>query len=174
MDEYEGVNVMKRVLGAMGALAVCGLSASALATTVDLGEISGGQSVGSSLFYGDPGVTISDTWSFTLNQSLVTAIVLDSAELAGFYGISDFAVDSGDAGLAFAFDDHDNSYTFSGLLPAGTYDLTVSGITNGALGGQYEVSVGALSAVPLPAPIALLASGIFGLGALRRRRSGGA
>jgi hypothetical protein len=165
---------MKRVLGAIGAVAACGLSASALAATVDLGDISAGESNGSSLFYADPGVHINDTWSFTLSQSLVTAIVLDSAELAGFYGISDFAVDDGGAGLDFAFDSHDNSYSFSGLLAPGTYNLTVTGTTNGALGGEYEVAVGSQAAVPIPAPIALFGSGIFALGALRRRRSGGA
>ena len=166
--------VMKRVLGALGALALCGVSASALATAVDLGDISAGESNGSSIFYSDPGVAISDTWTFTLTQDLQTAIVLDSAELGGFYGISDFAVEGSDDALAFAFDASDNSYAFSGVLPAGTYELSVTGTTNGALGGQYEVAVGGLAPVPIPAPVALLASGIFALGAMRRRRNGAA
>jgi|SRR5678815_2783477 len=165
---------MKNVSCAIAALAALGLSAQALATNVDLGDISPGESNGASLFTGQMGASIDDSWTFTLTEDSQAALVFDSADLAGFFGIADFLVAApDDQGIAFVFDAADNSYSFSGSLSAGTYTINVSGLTSGALGGQYEASVGALpaAAVPIPAPFALLASGLFGIGAIRRRQA---
>jgi hypothetical protein len=162
---------MKHVSCAIAALAALGLSAQALATTVDFGAIDPGDSEGASVFYGAMGAAIDDTWSFTLTSDSQAALIFDSADLSGFYGIADFLVSA--AGMAFDYNATDNTYTFTGLLPAGDYTIDVSGVTNGLLGGQYDVSVGALALapVPLPAPLALLASGLFAIGAIRRRRA---
>jgi hypothetical protein len=165
---------MKNVSCAIAALAALGLSAQALASSIDLGDIAPGDSQGASLFYGQAGVPIDDSWTFTLTEDSQAALVFDSADLAGFYGIADFLVAAADdLGMVFAYDASDNSYSFSGALPAGTYTVDVSGLTSGVLGGQYEVAVGALpaAAVPIPAPFALLASGLFGIGAIRRRQA---
>jgi hypothetical protein len=165
---------MKNVSCVIAALAALGLSAQASAAAVDLGDIAPGESQGASLFYGQMGVSIDDSWTFTLTEDSLAALVFDSADLAGFYGIADFLVAAADdVGMALAFDASDNSYSFSGVLPAGTYTIDVSGLTSGVLGAQYDVSVGALpaAAVPIPAPFALLASGLFGIGAIRRRQA---
>jgi hypothetical protein len=144
-----------------------------MATAVDLGDIAPGESQGASLFYGQMGVAIDDSWTFTLTEDSQAAMVFDSADLAGFYGIDNFVVAASDGSISFDYDSSDNSYSFAGALAAGTYTINVSGLTSGVLGAQYEAAVGALpaAAVPIPAPFALLASGLFGIGAIRRRQA---
>jgi hypothetical protein len=166
---------MKRVNMLLAAAGALGLSTQAFAATVDLGEIPAEQSVGGSLSFSGTGAEVADSWSFTLTQDLNTAIVFDSADLDGVYGIADFLVASAAAAdMSFDYSAEDNSYSFTGLLPAGTYQIDVSGTTSGALGGGYDMLVGAsAAAVPLPAPLGLFASGIFALGALRRRSAAG-
>jgi hypothetical protein len=130
------------MLGTMGAVVLFGLGAQASATTVDFGEISAGESQGDSLFYPAPATSIDDTWVFTLTETLLTAIVIDSAD------------------ISFSFNAEDNAYTFTGVLPAGVYDFNVTGLTSGQLGGEYEVIVGAV-AVPVPAAIWLFSGALL-------------
>ena len=166
---------MKKVSCAIAMLGALGLSAQAFATSIDLGDIAPGESQGASLFYGVMGTPVDDSWTFTLTEDSNAALVFDSADLTGFYGIADFTVAAADpaSGIVFDYDAGDNLYSFAGSLAAGTYTINVSGMTSGVLGGQYEVQAGALApaAVPIPAPFALLASSLFGLGAIRRRQT---
>jgi hypothetical protein len=161
---------MKRgLLSVIAGLAILGLSTAASAASVDLGDISAGDSNGSSLFYSDSGLAVTDTWSFTLTESLLTAIVVDSADFAPFFGIANFNVSSGNIG-AFAYDASDNSWSFSGQLAAGDYSFDVSGTTSGALGGEYEVLVGGVTPVPLPPAFWLMATALVALRRATKRQ----
>ncbi len=60
-----------------------------------------------------------------------------------------------------------------GTVGAGTYSLTVIGVANGGA-GSYSLDINvAIAAVPLPASVPLLLSGLGALGLLRRRRNRG-
>lgn len=157
-----------KLLGTIGALVLFGLGTQANATSVDLGSISAGDSNGSSVFYSSPGINIDDTWTFTLTEDLLTAIVIDSADLVPFFSIEDLSATDASGSISFTYDASDNSYTFSGVLPAGDYSFGVTGLTAGSLGGEYEVAVGGLAPTTVPAPAAFwLFSGALLL--LRRR-----
>jgi hypothetical protein len=145
----------------LAALALFAFSAGASATTVDFGEISDGESTGASLFYSDDGLAISDTWTFTLAEDLFTAIVIDSAEMAPFFGIDDLVATASSLDISFDYDPVDNKYTFTGLLAAGEYGFDVTGMTSGSLGGQYEVSVGGFAPIPLPPALWLLSGALL-------------
>lgn len=162
---------MKKKLFWTIALALMGTSLGANATTVDLGELSAGDSVGESLFYSDSGVSIDDVWTFTLTESLNTAITIDANDLEPFFGITGFTADSDSPDIEFTYDDADNQWTFVGTLGAGDYSIMVTGTTSGSLGGQYEVAVGGLppSPIPLPPAFALFFGSLLLL--LRRRAS---
>lgn len=56
-------------------------------------------------------------------------------------------------------------------LAGGSYYLDVFGDVNGTLGGQYTGAV-SVSAVPVPAALWLMLSGLVGLGVVARRRIG--
>jgi hypothetical protein len=144
-----------KLLGTIGAIVALGLGAQASATTVDLGEIAANTSAGDSLFYSTPATSIDDTWTFTLTETLNTAIIIDSADLAPFFGIADLTATSSSGAITFVYDAGDNSYSFSGELAAGAYDFNVTGTTNGKLGGEYEVIVGAQPVAPVPVPAGL-------------------
>jgi hypothetical protein len=162
--------VKKKLLWTI-ALALMGTSLSATATTVDLGELSANESVGESLFYSDSGVDIDDLWTFTLTETLVTAITIDANDLEPFFGISGFTADSGAAEIEFTYDADDNAWEFVGTLAAGDYSFGITGLTSGSLGGQYEVAVGGVppSPIPLPPAFALFFGSLLLL--LRRRAS---
>jgi hypothetical protein len=150
-----------KLIGTVAAVVLFGLGARASATTVDLGEISAGESNGGAHFVSTPATSIDDTWSFTLTETLLTAIVIDSADLAPFFGIDGLTAVGSDASISFAYDVDDNAYTFTGVLAAGTYDFNVTGTTSGSLGGQYEVIVGGVSAVPVPAAFWLFSGALL-------------
>jgi len=59
-----------------------------------------------------------------------------------------------------------HKFTLAGL-PAGDYELIVTGDATGKNGGVYS---GAITAVPLPAAAWLLLSGLVGVGVIARRR----
>jgi hypothetical protein len=154
---------MKRsLIGVIAGLAILGFSTAASAASVPLGAISAGDSNGGSLFYGDSGVVFSDSWTFTLTEDLQTAIVVDSADFAPWFGIDGLTVTSSD-GMSFDFNASDNSYTFSGVLAAGDYSFDVTGTTSGVLGGEYEVIVGGVTPVPLPPAFWLMATALVAL-----------
>ncbi|MEO0424657.1 MAG: hypothetical protein AAF184_20135, partial [Pseudomonadota bacterium] len=129
------------------------------AATVDLGEIGADELVGDSLIYFS-GDTIDDTWTFTLAESLSTAISVVPNDFAPFFEISDLTVTSSD--VAFSFDVLTGAFSFAGLLPSGTYTFMVSGLATGDSGGQYQVLVGATS-IPLPVSGFLLGCALLGL-----------
>jgi hypothetical protein len=162
----------KALLGAAATLLLA-VSGTSWATTVDLGDVAPGESVGSSLFYGQNGTAVDDTWIFTLTASVqFAAVVVDSADLEPAFGIADFVVSDPSGTLSFDYDSSDNSYGFSGLLAAGTYQFTVTGTTSGQLGGGYDLLVGGTSAsVPLPATSWLLFAAMSFLPAMRRKIS---
>ena len=153
----------RTLLGTIGAIVALGLGGQASATIVDFGEISANESVGDSAFYSTPATSIDDTWMFTLTETLNTAIIIDSADLAPFFGIADLSATSSSGLINFVYDADDNSYSFSGELPAGSYDFNVTGFTNGKLGGEYEVIVGAqpVAPIPVPAGVWLLSSALL-------------
>jgi hypothetical protein len=148
-------NMKTKLLGTIGALVLFGLGAQASATTIDLGSISAGDSAGGSVFYSSPGVSIDDTVTFSLTDTLLTAIVIDSGDLVPFFNIDGLTADADSDLITFEYDAHDNRYFFSGNLPAGDYSISVGGTVSGSLGGQYEVSVGGLAPAPVPVPGAL-------------------
>lgn len=155
---------MRNSVQALVGLTMLAFAAGSHAASVDLEEVGAGDLVGGSLFF-DSGTVIEDEWSFTLTGDFFTAISVDSNDLEPVFQIGDFSVTSPD--LAFEFNEADNSYSFTGQLMAGTYTFNVSGLTEGTLGGQYEVLVGA---VPLPLPIYMLGTSLFALLAVGRRR----
>ena len=70
-------------------------------------------------------------------------------------------------GSGFAFPGFENGFNFTGVWPTPiSLTLTVTGDTL-ANGGSYEATI---AAVPLPAPLVLFVSALFGLGFLGRRR----
>jgi len=150
-----------KLIGTVAAVVLFGLGARAYATTVDLGDISAGDSNGAALFVSTPATSIDDTWSFTLTETLLTAIVIDSADLAPFFGIDGLGAAGSDPAISFAYDVADNAYTFTGVLAAGTYDINVTGTTSGVLGGQYDVTVGGVTAVPAPAAFWLFSGALL-------------
>lgn len=147
------------------AVSLCTVGAMAHAATVDLGEIGADQLVGDSLIYFS-GEVIDDTWTFTLNESLSTAISVVPNDFAPFFEITDLTVSSPE--VAFSFDGLTGAFSFAGLLPSGTYTFMVSGVATGDSGGQYQVLVGATS-IPLPLSGFLLGCALVGLIATRRR-----
>lgn len=132
---------MKRsLLGTITGLTILGLSTPASATSVDLGDISAGESAGSSLFYSDGGVVIGDTWSFTITRGPARCHRRDSADFRRWYGIDGLVVTS--ANMTFHYVAADNTYRFTAVLAAGDYSFDVVGATSGVLGGQYQVILG--------------------------------
>jgi hypothetical protein len=65
----------------------------------------------------------------------------------------------------------DTSQSASPTLVTGTgeYVLQIAGVATSAGGGSYTAGIG-VTAVPLPAAVPLLLSGMAGLGAMARRR----
>jgi hypothetical protein len=57
-------------------------------------------------------------------------------------------------------------------IQSGTYFLDIAGTADGSLGGQYTGQLELRSTVPLPGALALLLSGLSGLGGLFARRRG--
>lgn len=55
-------------------------------------------------------------------------------------------------------------------LTAGTYQVKLTGVTDGAFGGQYAGGI-SIAAVPEPSSVAMLLVGFAALGAVARRRS---
>jgi hypothetical protein len=125
------------------------------------------------MLYSTPATSIDDTWTFTLTESLTTAIVIDSADLAPFFGIADLTATSSSGAISFEYDASDNSYSFSGELAAGDYDFNVTGVTNGKLGGEYEVIVGGQPLQPVPVPAAFWLFSSAMLFVLRRPTNNG-
>ncbi len=58
---------------------------------------------------------------------------------------------------------------FSAGVGSGEYVLQIAGLATSAGGGSYTAGIG-VTAVPIPAALPLLLSGIAGLGAMARRR----
>jgi hypothetical protein len=150
-----------KLLGTIGALVLFGLGAQASATTVDLGSLSANESNGGSLFYSSPGVSIDDSWTFTLTEALLTAITIDANDLIPFFQIDNLTAGSPDPLITFDYDSHDNQYSFTGVLPAGDYSVSVGGMVAGSLGGQYDVLVGGLAPVPVPGALWLFSGALL-------------
>lgn len=84
------------------------------------------------------------------------------------------------SGFNFSIYDASNTSLFSGvsgetaslLLDAGIYHAVVSGTASGSSGGVYSVSIytDAPAAVPVPAALWLLGSGLIGLVGVARRK----
>src|SRR5262245_6930143 len=95
-----------KLLGTIGALVLFGLGAQASATTIDLGSISAGDSAGNSVFYSSPGISIDDTVTFSLTDTLLTAIVIDSGDLVPFFNIDGLTAEADSGLIAFEYDAH--------------------------------------------------------------------
>lgn len=65
---------------------------------------------------------------------------------------------------------NDSTINLSGLLAAGSYSASLSGIADGSLGGGYEFSI---AAVPEPAEWMMLLAGLAVLGFIARRKTTG-
>jgi hypothetical protein len=150
-----------KLLGTIGALVLFGLGSQASAGVVDLGSISAGDSAGASVFFSSPGVTIDDSWTFSLTEALLTAITIDANDLVPFFSIENLTAAGSDPLIAFSYDALDNQYSFIGELPAGDYSVSVGGQVAGSLGGQYEVSVGGLAPVPVPGALWLFSGALL-------------
>jgi hypothetical protein len=138
-----------KLIGTVAAVVLFGLGARAYATTVDLGDISAGDSNGAALFVSTPATSIDDTWSFTLTETLLTAIVIDSADLAPFFGIDGLGAAGSDPAISFAYDIADNAYTFTGVLlgPMTSTSLELRRVC----WAVSMMTVGGVTAVPAPA-----------------------
>jgi hypothetical protein len=142
------------------ALLILATSQTVSATTVDFGEIAAGESAGSAQFVSG---VVDDVFSFSLAESLLVSIVIDSADLDPYFGIGSFSALADSVAVAFTFNPADNSYGFAGVLDPGVYSFDVTGETTGIFGGQYLVAVGALS-VPLPGAFWLFSAALLMVG----------
>src|SRR5262245_52678330 len=112
-----------KLLCTISAVVLLGLGAQASATSMDLGDLSANETNGGSLLYGTPNTTIDDTWTFTLTEALLTGIVIDANDLAPFFGIDGLTASGSSNLISFTYDAGDNSYSFTGQLPAGDYSI---------------------------------------------------
>src|SRR5262245_32790836 len=97
-------NMKMKLLGTLTAVVLIGLGAQASTTSTDLGDLSAGDTAGASLLYTSPGLTVDDTWTFTLNESLLTGIVIDSGDLNPFFGIEGLTASDPSGMISFTFD----------------------------------------------------------------------
>jgi hypothetical protein len=158
---------------ATAVLAAASFSASAV--TYDLGTLNPAgfdTQFGTSVKYG-ANTAINDTWTFKLLEGSSTsfAALQTFATTAG--QIKDFSavlngVDFG-APLAGA---HSQTLSWAGDLIAGTYSVSITGMT-GLAGAQYGATVSALpiAAVPEPESYAMMLGGLALLGAIARRKA---
>ena len=154
----------------VGCLLAClAFAPDAQGLTIELGSVSAGDIVGDQRIVHSVGVptAFSDTWNFSLTDDLLTGVVVDVQTPTPLVALSFDSVISAD----FMFDEVEPgaAYVFLGGLPAGDYSFDVTGTTEGALGGAYQVTVGAI--VPEPGAASLLCLALL-LGAAARRRLG--
>jgi hypothetical protein len=105
--------------------------------------------------------TINDIWTFDVPTGNVGSITFSSSQIANFFSIANFSV-APTAGTG-------GSLVFNNLSGLNTF--TVTGSTNGAFGGSYNVTTGALSAVPVPAAVWMMGTALVGLVSFGRRKT---
>ena len=150
-------------------------TASSHAATVGLGELAPGQLAGGSLL--SSGNTVDDIWTFALTEEVETIVYvyLEVGEAGSPF--TDLVATSPDFDFELTggvLDGDDEGYFFEGLLPAGTYEVLVTGalLPPENLGDfQDREYFFVVAAVPLPLSVWLMGSALFGLLALGRRRA---
>jgi hypothetical protein len=153
---------------------------------LDVGTIAAGQNVG----LAGRIVTASDTWRFTALSPWTMAFVnldlddnqgFDSSNIDSAFGkfakngdttMAKFSLLDGDGNPLSSVNHTANAGGFIAELfsgDAGTFSLLIDGMPK-SRGATYDIGV-SVAAVPLPGTLPLLAAGIGGLLALRRRKA---
>lgn len=146
------------------------LTANSFAAPVDLGMIS---SPGHQLFQGisaNIDGTFSSSWVFSLEDSSVVSIAVDSFDLPGVFSV----LDPLDLTIDFAVSSTPGS--FSGILGAGTHQIDVFGLVNlengnipGLLNGAFG-SIGVTPPVPELSTYAMMFMGAGFVGFATRKK----
>jgi hypothetical protein len=137
----------------------------ASANVIDMGLISDGTSKG--LFTTVSPGGFNDTILFSVTETLLVSISVDSQDRAPDWEISDFLALSNNSDITFDFSPADNEYTFYGELPAGDYALDITGSGTGIFGGHYSAWFGG-RATPLPAALWLFGAALLTLRLARK------
>lgn len=113
--------------------------------------------------------TFSDNYFFTTSVTTSVGVSVASFEIPSTYSIS--GLDATLSNSTHTSVDSGQNFLLASL-PAGTYEINVSGDAIGPAGGAYAgvVKVDPPRPVPLPAAVWLLLSGIAGVGSIARRR----
>ncbi|WP_208023744.1 FxDxF family PEP-CTERM protein [Duganella aquatilis] len=155
----------------IAATALLASSFAASAATYDLGTLSpaGFDSWGESSARIGTGVTIDDTWTFTLLADSTASFLASQTFLVTGGAISNFsAVLLGNSFAPGSSTTTSQTLSWGGVLSAGTYSVHVTGLTT----ADRTTYQGAVSALPVPEPetYAMLLGGLGLVGAIARRR----
>jgi len=152
-------------------LAVASMQVSAEATTIDLGTVQDatvGQLIGSPIPPAHVNDVFSDAVKFTLTtESMVTVTLVN--QVFGSFNIGGFLASSSSFTLTQG---PSGTFTYSGLLAAADYLVSVSGTLLGSDGGLYKITVAAAT-TPIPGAMLLFmtALGVIGFAGFSRRGS---
>lgn len=113
---------------------------------------------------------INDTWSFKLLAPSSTSFLAAQTFAVQDGAITDFAAVLNSTSFGLTGGAGSQSLSWSGLLAAGTYSVTVTG-TTGLAGARYSANVSAIPAVPEPATYGMMLGGLALLGAVARRQT---
>ena len=152
-------------------LAFAGMQVSAQASTIDLGAVQDatvGQLIGLPIPPAHVNDAFTDTVKFTLNTESVVTVTLVN-QVFGAFNIGSFLASSGSFTLTQG---PAGTFTYSGLLAAADYLISVSGNVLGSDGGLYKITVAAAT-TPIPGALLLFGTALGGMGfvGFRRRRS---
>lgn len=115
-----------------------------------------------------PGSLVDQDWFFSLTSPSKLKGDVISFNFDSFH-IKDLMVELLDTATDKMYDLGAGKFSLASL-PAGPYELILTGDATGSSGGIYAGAFH-LTAVPLPAAAWLLLSGLVGLGAIARRRT---
>jgi hypothetical protein len=159
---------MKKLLVVLG-LAMAAFSFQASAATLSLVStahfttnmaFTNGSTIGS--IATTPAGNVSDVWNLFVGAGEIAKITFEPKNLAQF-GIKFFNIDN--------FTVLPNSLMTG--LAAGSHFFSVTGISNGLLGGSYQVGA-SVAQTPIPAAVWLFGSALMGLTGISRRKSANA
>jgi len=162
---------------ALAVLSTAALSASAM--TVDVGIVNVGDSF-SQVIQKRVG-SFSDRWNFTIATPLFAAGSVSNLAITlpsnlKIFNVADLSAKLF-AGSGMLIDDLDDNVgssdqfkSGSGVFAPGDYYFTVSGLSNGTMGGQYVFAV-TTAPIPEPEAYAMFLAGLGIMGAIAARRN---
>lgn len=160
---------ISKIAGALAFLAATALSSAASASVYNVAFDTNGLYTNS---VNTPVGPVSDTYNF--------AVGVSGGDTLGSASNHILTTVQNISGFNFSIYDAFNTNLFTGgsnetallTLDAGTYHAVVSGLASGSSGGKYSVSIytDAPAAVPVPAALWLLGSGLIGLVGVARRK----